>query len=114
MCRFMKQMLFYFVLSLLTGCSSLITQFGTDKDDMYECGPPVKVKQFYSGTSCNILHAKAVINGTTGMDDPGRAIEVCIFPFYYVFEFPLSLVMDTVLLPLTICKQIIYGDLTID
>ncbi|HNR93499.1 MAG TPA: YceK/YidQ family lipoprotein [Kiritimatiellia bacterium] len=110
----MKKALCFILLSLFTGCSSLITQFGTDKDDMYECGPPVKVKQIYSGTACNILHAKAVINGTTGMDDPGRAIEVCIFPFYYVFEFPLSLVMDTVLLPMTICKQIIYGDLTID
>ncbi len=48
------------------------------------------------------------------MDAAGRGYELSIVPIYLFFDIPLSFAMDTVLLPLTVPKQTIHGDMTLE
>jgi uncharacterized protein YceK len=98
----------------LSGCSSIGTQLVPAKHRQSELNHPITINQIYSGTSANVIWAKAVYSEDTKMDDAGRGYEKVIMPVYFLFEIPLSLGMDTVLLPVSGYKQIKYGDLTIE
>ncbi|WP_425500542.1 YceK/YidQ family lipoprotein [Pedosphaera parvula] len=69
--------------------------------------------QVYSGTSADLIYAKDLVNGGTGMDAAGRGFELIIVPIFLAFDTPLSVVMDTVFLPMTVPKQFIHGDMTL-
>ena len=101
------------MLALTSGCATLATQLTPAKHRRSELPKPITVHQIYSGTALNFIWATAVATGETGMDAAGRGYELCIFPFYFAVEIPLSLVADTVLLPLTIVKQLAFGDVTL-
>lgn len=101
------------MLALTSGCATIATQLTPAKCRRSELPRPITVHQVYSGTAVNIIWAAAVVTGETGMDAAGRGYELCIFPFYFAVEMPLSLIADTALLPLTIVKQLVFGDVTL-
>jgi hypothetical protein len=60
------------------------------------------------------MAARNAINLNSDTDPAGQGyVTCCIFPPYFVIDFPLSLIMDTLLLPVSIPKQIIYGSISI-
>ena len=65
----------------------------------------------FSGTSANGVYAYEIVSGNTGSDPGGEAFEILFGVPYVIIDFPLSLVADIILLPLTITKQFTCGSL---
>jgi hypothetical protein len=60
----------------------------------------------------NLAFAKDAFNLNCDTDPAGQGyVTCCLFPPYFIIDFPLSLIADTLLLPLTIPKQIIHGSI---
>ena len=113
--RYCSNLVTLFLLLVFTGCSSMETQFGDPDNLNYPpCFSRAKqtIPQIYSGTWVNLAFAKDAFNLNCDTDPAGQGyVTCCLFPPYFIIDFPLSLIADTLLLPLTIPKQIIHGSI---
>ena len=78
-------------ITLLSGCSTIVTQVDGHKDDIFVCHAEKGVSTIYSGTQFN---AKCLYENHDNV------------AFFCLIDFPLSLISDTVILPYTIYSEL--------
>lgn len=101
-------------LLITSGCATMGTQILPKPDPNVNRARLVTIPQVYSGTVLNAKYFKAIFIGPMDEPDGGQSVHMCcIAPIYFPLDFPLSLLFDTLLLPLTITRQVLDGDLTI-
>lgn len=86
----MRILALHIIFVFLSGCSTVMTQYSGHKGDEWVCDPEDGFTSIYSGTKFN---AKCISGNYDNV------------AFFCIVDFPLSLVVDTFILPYTIYTE---------